>query len=96
MRRGEVWWADLGEPVGSGPGYRHPVIVLSSNMFNDSRISTVIVVVITSNLRLASAPGNLRLNASDSGLAKDSAVNVSQVAHPRQRKASRTGRTPPW
>lgn len=79
MKRGEVWWADLGEPVGSGPGYRHPVIVISTDTFNDSRISTVIVTVITSNLRLAVAPGNVRVAARETGLRKESVVNVSQV-----------------
>lgn len=79
MKRGEVWWADLGEPVGSGPGYRHPVVVISTDTFNDSRISTVIVTVITSNLRLAVAPGNVRVAARETGLQKESVVNVSQV-----------------
>ena len=79
MKRGEVWWADLGEPAGSGPGYRHPVVVVSTDTFNDSRISTVIVVMVTSNLRLAAAPGNVRVAARESGLHKDSVVNVSQV-----------------
>lgn len=79
MKRGEVWWADLGEPVGSGPGYRHPVVVISTDTFNGSRISTVIVVMVTSNLRLAAAPGNVRAAAPETGLPKDSIVNVSQV-----------------
>ena len=79
MKRGDVWWADLGEPLGSGPGYRHPVIVISTNPFNESRISTVIVVIITSNLRLAAAPGNVRLDAREAGISKESVVNVSQV-----------------
>lgn len=79
MKRSEVWWADLGEPVGSGPGYRHPVVVVSVDTFNDSRISTVVVVVVTSNLRLAAAPGNVRVAARETGLRKDSVVNVSQV-----------------
>ena len=79
MKRGEVWWADLGEPIGSGPGYRHPVLVISTNTFNDSRISTVIVVMITSNLRLSAAPGNVRVAARETGLPKESVVNVSQV-----------------
>lgn len=77
MRRGEIWWADLGEPVGSGP--RHPVVVSSTDTFNESRISTVIVTMITSNLRLAVAPGNVRVAARESGLRKESVVNVSQV-----------------
>jgi len=79
VKRGEVWWAGLGEPVGSGPGYRHPVVVISTDTFNDSRISTVIVVVVTSNLRLAAAPGNVKVEARDTGLRKDAVVNVSQV-----------------
>jgi mRNA interferase MazF len=69
----------LPEPTGSGPGYRRPVLIVQSNPFNDSRISTVIVAVVTSNLALAAAPGNLRLAKSDSGLRKASVVNVSQL-----------------
>jgi mRNA interferase MazF len=79
MRRGEIWWADLGEPLGSGSGYRHPVVILSTNVFNESRISTVIVVVITSNLGLAAAPGNVLVTPRDTGLGRKSVVNVSQV-----------------
>ena len=80
MKRGEVWWASLPEPVGSGPGLPRPVLVVQSNSFNQSRISTVVVVAITSNLALADAPGNLRLARSESGLPKASVVNVSQAA----------------
>jgi len=79
MKRGEVWWADLGDPVGSGPGYRRPVLVIQSKPFNESRIATVIVAVITTNLALGEAPGNVRLSKSESGLPKPSVVNVSQV-----------------
>jgi mRNA interferase MazF len=79
MRRGEVWWASLPEPSGSGPGFRRPVLIVSANSFNDSRISTVIAAVITSNLRLADAPGNVRISSKGTGLAKPSVVNVSQV-----------------
>ncbi|MDX2300223.1 MAG: type II toxin-antitoxin system PemK/MazF family toxin [Xanthomonadaceae bacterium] len=79
MRRGDVWWASLDEPVGSGPGLRRPVLVVQSNPFNLSRISTVVVLVISSNLALAEAPGNVRLSKSDSGLPKPSVVNVSQI-----------------
>jgi len=79
MRRGEIWWADLGDPVGSAPGYRHPVVVVSTDVFNESRISTVVVVVVTSNLRLAAAPANVLVSARDTGLPRDSVVNVSQV-----------------
>lgn len=79
MRRGEIWWASLPEPAGSGPGFRRPLLIVSANSFNDSRIGTVVAVVITSNLRLADAPGNVRLPAKGTGLTKASAVNVSQV-----------------
>ncbi|MEI6563214.1 MAG: type II toxin-antitoxin system PemK/MazF family toxin [bacterium] len=79
MHRGEIWWASLGEPEGSGPGYRRPVLIVQSDEFNRSRISTVIVVVLTSNVALAQAPGNVLLKARHAGLAKDSVVNVSQV-----------------
>jgi len=80
MRRGEVWWAALGKPFGSAPGYRRPVVVLQINDFNDSPIRTVVVVAITSNLALARAPGNVLCRRRDTGLSKDSVVNVSQVA----------------
>ena len=79
MRRGEIWWASLPEPSGSGPGFRRPLLIVSANSFNDSRINTVIAAVITSNLRLADAPGNVRLPVKGTGLAKPSVVNVSQV-----------------
>lgn len=79
MRRGEIWWASLPEPVGSGPGLRRPVLVVQSNPFNDSRISTVVVAVVTSNMALAEAPGNVRLGKTESGLPKPSVVNVSQI-----------------
>ncbi|MGQ0656869.1 MAG: type II toxin-antitoxin system PemK/MazF family toxin [Chromatiales bacterium] len=79
MKRGEVWWASLPEPVGSGPGLRRPVLVIQSNPFNDSRISTVVIAAITSNLALAEAPGNVRMGRAESGLVKPSVVNVSQV-----------------
>ena len=70
---------DLREPVGSEPGYRRPVLVVSSDRFNTSRISTVLAVVITSNLRLGDAPGNVGLAAEASGLGRDSVVNLSQI-----------------
>lgn len=79
MRRGEVWWAALPPPAGSGPGMRRPVLVIQSNPFNESGIATVIVAVITSNLALAEAPGNVRVGKADSRLSKPSIVNVSQV-----------------
>lgn len=79
MKRGEIWWASLPDPVGSGPGYRRPVLIVQSNPFNSSRISTVLVAVITSNLALGVAPGNVQIARADSGLAKPSVVNVSQT-----------------
>ena len=79
MKRGELWWASLPVPVGSGPGLRRPVLVVQSNPFNDSRIATVIAAVVTSKLALAAAPGNVRLGKAESGLPKPSVVNVSQL-----------------
>ena len=79
MRRGEVWWANLPPPAGSGPGMRRPVLVIQSNAFNDSALATVIVAVITSNLALTAAPGNVRISKAVSGLNKTSVINVSQV-----------------
>jgi mRNA interferase MazF len=79
VRRGEIWWANLPAPTGSGPGLRRPVLIVQSNPFNESRISTVMVAAITSNLDLAEAPGNVRIGKAESGLSKASVVNVSQV-----------------
>ena len=79
MERGEIWWAELPDPTASEPGFRRPVVIVQSNIFNRSRIRTVIAVVLTSNLRVAEAPGNVIVPAFDSGLPKDSVANVSQV-----------------
>ena len=79
IRRGEIWWTALPEPAGSEPGYSRPVIIVQSNDFNRSRIATVVAVVITSNTRLAHAPGNVFLSRKVTGLPKDSVANVSQV-----------------
>jgi mRNA interferase MazF len=79
MERGELWWANLPQPVGSAPGYRRPVLVIQSNTFNRSRINTVIVAILTGNTALANAPGNIALTALASGLPRDSVVNVSQL-----------------
>ena len=79
MKRGEVWWASLPEPPGSGLGARRSVLIVQANSFNDSRIQTVILAVITSNVLLAEAPGNVLLKTKCSGLPRDSVVNVSQV-----------------
>ncbi len=79
MYRGEIWWANLPAPVGSEPGYRRPVLVVQDDVFTQSRISTVIVVIITSNTQLAEAPGNVLLSQEATGLSKDSVANVSQI-----------------
>ena len=79
MNRGEIWWASMGEPRGSEPGYRCPVVVVSTNEFNRSLIQTVIVAVVTSNLRLIDAPGNFKITKKQSNLSKGSIVNVSQL-----------------
>ena len=76
---GDVWWADLGEPIGSGPGYRRPVVVVQGEPLNRSRIPTVVCVILTSNLEWASAPGNVALPSELTGLPKDSVANVSQI-----------------
>lgn len=79
MRRGEVWWADLPDPVGSGPGLKRPVLIIQANPFNESRIATIVVAIITSNLGLADYPGNVRISKTESGLSKPSVVNISQL-----------------
>jgi mRNA interferase MazF len=79
VERGQVWWADLGDPGGSEPGFRRPVVIVQSDAFNHSRIRTVIAVVLTANLRLIDAPGNVLIPGKTAGLPKDSVANVSQV-----------------
>ena len=79
ISQGEVWWADLPAPAGSGPGLRRPVVVVQGDALNRSRISTVVCVPLTSNLKWASAPGNVSLPARLTGLPKDSVANVSQI-----------------
>jgi mRNA interferase MazF len=79
IERGEIWWADLSPPRLSEPGYRRPVVVIQADSFNASRIHTVIVAVITGNLALAQAPGNVRLPARSSGLSRESVINVTQL-----------------
>ncbi len=80
IQRGEVWWADLAEPTGSEPGYRRPVVIVQADAFNRSRLATTIVVMLTSNLRLVDAPGNVLVPAKESGLKRDSVANVTQLA----------------
>jgi len=79
MKRGEIWWTSLGKPRGSAPGYRRPVLVLQSDDFNESRIRTVVAAAITSNVALGRAPGNVVVRPRESGLEKESVVNVSQI-----------------
>ena len=96
MERGEVWWADLAEPRGSKPGFRRPVVVVQADAFNRSRIETVVCVALTSNLRLADAPGNVVVPRGESGLPRDSVVNVSQILTvDRSHLVERAGKLPP-
>lgn len=79
IEQGDVFWIDLGDPTGSAPGYRHPHVVVQNNVFNRSRINTVVVCVITSNLKRAESPGNVPLGQGEANLPKPSVVNVSQL-----------------
>jgi mRNA interferase MazF len=79
MKRGEIWWASLGEPKASEPGYRRPVLIIQADEFNQSAIRTVICAVISSNLNLGAAPGNVPISSRSSGLPKPSVVNISQL-----------------
>ena len=79
IRQGDVFWIELDEPSGSEPGYRHPHAVIQNNVFNKSRINTVVVCVITSNLRRAESPGNVLLKKGEANLPKQSVVNISQI-----------------
>ena len=79
INQGDVYWVELEEPIGSEPGYRHPHVVVQNNLFNRSRINTVVVCVLTSNLKRAEAPGNVLLEVGEANLPKQSIVNVSQI-----------------
>ena len=79
ISQGEIWWAELQDPVGSGPGFRRPILIVQGDSFNRSKIATVVCVPLTSNLKWADAPGNVFIEARVSGLPKDSVANVSQV-----------------
>ncbi len=93
ISQGDLCWASLEDPVGSGPGLRRPVVIVQGDSFNASRISTAVVVPLTSNPRLLAAPGNVALAASTTGLPKDSVANVSQiVAIDREILTERVGR----
>jgi mRNA interferase MazF len=93
ISQAEIWWADMPAPTGSGPGFRRPVVVVQGDALNLSRIATVVCVPLTSNLRWATAPGNVALSARLTGLAKDSVANVSQlVTLDRDLLADRVGK----
>jgi mRNA interferase MazF len=95
IERGEIRWTDFGEADGSAPAYRRPVVVVSADPFNASRIRTVLVAAISSNTVLAGAPGNVPLAAGTAGLGHDSVVNVSQVVTvDKQRLGEPVGRLP--
>ena len=95
IAQGEIWWADLSAPIGSGPGYRRPVLVIQGNLLNQSRINTTICIPLTSNLRWADAPGNVRLTPALTGLPRDSVANVSQiVAVDKELLIERIGKIP--
>ncbi|MBL0701932.1 MAG: type II toxin-antitoxin system PemK/MazF family toxin [Desulfosarcina sp.] len=79
IKRGQIWWAELPEPIGSGPGYRSPLLIIQSNDFNKSKINTIIAALITSNIRLSAAPGNILLSIKKSKLPKESVINISQL-----------------
>jgi mRNA interferase MazF len=96
IRRGDVWWADLGEPRGSEPGCRRPLVIVQADAFNRSRLATVLAVVLTTNVRLVDAPGNVLIPARNSGLPKDSVANVAQlVTVDRACLDEKVGRIPP-
>ena len=95
IAQGDVCWASLADPVGSAPGFRRPVLIVQGDSFNASRIATTVVVPLTSNQRLAAAPGNVALPANTTGLPKDSVANVSQIiAIDRALLTERVGRVP--
>jgi mRNA interferase MazF len=95
ITQGDVWWADLPEPTGSGPGWRRPVVVVQGDPFNRSRLATAICVPLTSNLDWAEAPGNVLLPARSTGLPRDSVANVSQVTSlDREILTERVGKLP--
>jgi mRNA interferase MazF len=79
VARGDIWWADLPDPVASDPGGTRPVLIVQANTFNRSRISTVLAVIITTNERMADAPGSVRLSSRETGLMEQSIVNISQI-----------------
>lgn len=79
IKQGDIFWIDFGEPKGSSPGYRHPCVVIQNNLFNESKIASVVACALTSNLKIAKAPGNVLIRKGEGNLTKDSVVNISQI-----------------
>ena len=79
INQGDVFWIEFNEPSGSEPGYRHPHVVIQNNLFNRSRVNTVLVCTLTSNLKRSDAPGNVTLNKGEANLPKKSVVSISQI-----------------
>jgi mRNA interferase MazF len=95
--RGELWWANLPDPIGSGPGYRRPVVIVQSNPFNQPFLRTVIVAIVTSNVLWADSPSGVLLTTDVSGLAKPSVVNLTQLfTIDRTRLSEHIETLPPW
>jgi len=95
IEQGEIWWAELGDPIGSAPGYRRPVLVVQADAFNQSRIGTIVCVPLTSNLKWSRTPGNVVLKASETGLDRDSVANSSGlVALDRGQLTESVGKVP--
>jgi len=95
ISQGDVWWADLADPLGSEPGFRRPIVVVQGDGFNRSALRTVVAVTLTSNLQWAAAPGNVRLTRRATGLPRDSVANVSQIVTlDRSSLTERIGRLP--
>ena len=79
IKQGDIYWIDFGAPKGSEPGYRHPHVIVQNNVFNESRINTIVVCALTSNLKWAKAPGNVLLKKGEGNLRKDSVINITQI-----------------
>lgn len=79
IRQGDIFWVELGDPAGSGPGYRHPHVVIQNNVFNESRLNTVVLCVLTSNVKRAASPGNVLLQKGEGNLPKASVANITQL-----------------
>jgi mRNA interferase MazF len=95
ISQGEVWWADLPVPNGSGPGFPRPIVVVQGDPLNNSAIRTVVCVAVTSNMRWADAPGNVRLPTAQAGLSRESVANVTQIVTlDRSRLTERVGKVP--